>query len=46
VFSALSGGLLTILGVAAIGVALPSFRRYRSPAPGLPNAEQQAPVNQ
>ncbi|HEX7162470.1 MAG TPA: MFS transporter [Trebonia sp.] len=29
--SALSGGLLTIAGAAAIGVALPAFRRYQSP---------------
>jgi len=31
--SALSGGLLTVLGTLAIGVALPGFRRYRAPAP-------------
>jgi MFS family permease len=31
--SALSGGLLTVLGAAAIGAALPGFRRYRSPGP-------------
>jgi MFS family permease len=29
VISALSGGLLTVLGTLAIGVALPGFRRYR-----------------
>jgi MFS family permease len=29
--SALSGGLLTVLGAVAIGTALPGFRRYRSP---------------
>jgi len=33
VISALSGGLLTIAGALAIGLALPSFRRYQSPAP-------------
>jgi MFS family permease len=33
VISALSGGLLTVLGVLAIGAALPGFRRYQSPAP-------------
>jgi MFS family permease len=32
VISALSGGLLTVLGAVIIGVALPGFRRYRSPA--------------
>jgi MFS family permease len=32
VISALSGGLLTIVGAVAIGVAMPSFRGYRSPA--------------
>ena len=32
VVSALSGGLLTVLGAVIIGVALPGFRRYRSPA--------------
>ena len=31
VISALSGGLLTIAGVLAIGAALPGFRRYRAP---------------
>lgn len=36
VISALSGGLLTIAGAVVIGVALPGFRRFRSPviAPG------------
>jgi len=33
VISALSGGLLTVFGVLAIGAALPGFRRYQSPAP-------------
>ncbi len=33
--SALSGGLLTVLGTLVIGVALPGFRRYRAlPEPG------------
>jgi MFS family permease len=32
VISALSGGLLTVLGALAIGAALPGFRRYRAPA--------------
>jgi MFS family permease len=32
VISALSGGLLTVLGVLAISAALPGFRRYQSPA--------------
>jgi MFS family permease len=31
VISALSGGLLTVFGVLAIGAAMPSFRRYQSP---------------
>jgi MFS family permease len=31
--SALSGGLLTVFGVLAIGAALPGFRRYRSAIP-------------
>jgi MFS family permease len=30
--SALSGGLLTVFGAAAIGAALPGFRRYRAAA--------------
>jgi MFS family permease len=30
VISALSGGLLTIVGALAIGVAMPGFRRYRA----------------
>ena len=29
--SALSGGLLTVVGAVAIGTALPGFRRYQSP---------------
>ncbi|MGH3298358.1 MAG: MFS transporter [Trebonia sp.] len=32
VISALSGGLLTVLGALVIGAALPGFRRYRTPA--------------
>jgi MFS family permease len=39
VISALSGGLLTILGALAIGAAVPGFRRYQASPP----AEQQAP---
>jgi MFS family permease len=35
VISAFSGGLVTIVAVAAIGLALPSFRRYRHPAAQL-----------
>jgi MFS family permease len=31
VISALSGGLLTVVGALAIGAALPGFRRYRAP---------------
>jgi MFS family permease len=31
--SALSGGLLTVFGVLAIGAAMPGFRRYRSAIP-------------
>jgi MFS family permease len=33
VISALSGGLLTVFGVLAIGAALPGFLRYRSATP-------------
>jgi MFS family permease len=33
VISALSGGLLTVFGVVAIGAAMPGFRRYQSPTP-------------
>jgi MFS family permease len=33
VISALSGGLLTVLGVLVIAAAMPGFRRYRSPTP-------------
>jgi MFS family permease len=33
VISALSGGLLTVFGVLAIGAAMPGFRRYQSPVP-------------
>jgi MFS family permease len=33
VISALSGGLLTVFGVLAIGAAMPSFRGYQSPTP-------------
>jgi MFS family permease len=44
VISALSGGLLTVFGVLAIGAALPGFRRYQSPAPAPePSAVTVAP---
>jgi MFS family permease len=46
VISALSGGLLTIAGAVAIGAALPSFRRYRSPAPDGPDERQHETVNE
>jgi MFS family permease len=36
--SALSGGLLTVFGVLAIGAAMPSFRRYRSATPSPEHA--------
>jgi MFS family permease len=45
VISALSGGLLTIAGAAAIGVALPAFRRYQSPGPAAePTADTDPPA--
>jgi predicted lipid-binding transport protein (Tim44 family) len=34
--SALSGGLLTIVGAVVIGIAMPAFARYRAPAAGVP----------
>jgi MFS family permease len=40
VISALSGGLLTIVGALAIGAALPGFRRYQSPT----SAPEPSPV--
>ena len=44
VISALSGGLLTIFGVLAIGTAMPGFRRYQSPTPAPePSAVAAAP---
>ena len=44
VISALSGGLLTVFGVLAIGAALPGFRRYQSPAPApVPSVVALAP---
>jgi MFS family permease len=44
VISALSGGLLTVFGVLAIGAAMPGFRRYRSPTPAPePSAVTAAP---
>jgi MFS family permease len=44
VISALSGGLLTVLGALAIGAAMPGFRRYQSPTPAPePSAVTAAP---
>jgi len=43
VISALSGGLLTIVGAAAIGVTLPAFRRYQSPGPAISPPTDTAP---
>ena len=44
VISALSGGLLTVFGVLAIGTAMPGFRRYQSPTPAPePSAVTAAP---
>ena len=43
VISALSGGLLTIVGAAAIGVTLPAFRRYQSPGPAIAPPTDTAP---
>jgi MFS family permease len=45
VISALSGGLATVAGAAAIGALLPAFRRYRAPAPYIPGRQEQATVN-
>jgi len=45
VISALSGGLATVAGAAAIGALLPAFRRYRAPAPHSPGGQEQATVN-
>jgi MFS family permease len=45
VISALSGGLATVVGAAAIGALLPAFRRYRAPAAYSPNSQEQATVN-
>jgi MFS family permease len=44
VISALSGGLLTIVGVLVIGAALPGFRRYRAAAPEPAHATVTAPM--
>ena len=44
VISALTGGLLTVFGVLAIGTAMPGFRRYQSPTPAPePSAVTAAP---
>jgi MFS family permease len=45
VISALSGGLATVAGAAAIGALLPAFRRYRAHAPHSPTKQEQAAVN-
>jgi MFS family permease len=42
VISALSGGLATVVGAAAIGALLPAFRRYRAPAAYSSNRQEQA----
>jgi MFS family permease len=44
VISALSGGLATIAGAVAIGVALPGFRRYREALPAEPAPAEPAPA--
>lgn len=44
VISALAGGLITVAGAAAIGLALPAFRRYRRQPSPLPAGSQPAPV--
>jgi len=43
VVSALSGGLATVVGAAAIGALLPAFRRYHSPAPYGPGGQEPEP---
>jgi MFS family permease len=43
--SALSGGLLTIVGTVAIGAALPGFLRYRSPRPAAALTDTTSPAN-
>ena len=45
VISALSGGLATVVGAAAIGALLPAFRRYRAPAAYSPSRQEQETVN-
>ena len=45
VISALSGGLATVAGAAAIGALLPAFRRYRAPGPHSPGGQEQATGN-
>ena len=42
--SALTGGLVTILGSAVIALALPAFTRYRRPAPEPARESTQAPA--
>jgi MFS family permease len=45
VISALSGGLATVVGAAAIGALLPAFRRYRAPAAHSLSKPARATVN-
>jgi MFS family permease len=45
VISALSGGLATVVGAAAIGALLPAFRRYRAPAAYSPSRQEQETIN-
>ena len=45
VISALSGGLLTVFGVLAIGAAMPSFRGYQSPTPAPSLQQSPRPMN-
>jgi len=42
VISALSGGLLTVVGALAIGAAVGGFRRYQSPTPAAASASASA----
>ena len=42
--SALSGGLLTIVGAVVIGIAMPAFARYRAPAAEAGTGRDAAPL--
>jgi hypothetical protein len=42
--SALSGGLLTIVGAVVIGIAMPAFARYRAPAAGAGTGRDAVPL--